>query len=96
MIVVEDFDKEVLQRNGDYLLLFHAEWALPSLALLEDLSALTNIEVLVVDAETSPQESYQFGLQAIPTLIYMRDGEELRRKVGYDAEETISGVMEDV
>jgi len=77
------------------LLLFHADWAPPSHQLKLDLSEL-DLPVTVVDVVADPAKAREFDVRAVPTLVLLIDGEEVRRKVGYDPEKTISHILKDI
>ena len=94
-LTADTFEKEVMLREGEALLVFYADWAEPSVALLNDLRKMNRPPVLTVKVDEMPVQTHMMGVEALPTLFYMVDGEVVRRKIGYDPDETISGVMQE-
>ncbi|MFD1861371.1 thioredoxin family protein [Planococcus chinensis] len=50
---------------------------------------LDSADFYEVDVDQSPDLARQFGVQSIPTLILIKDGEEANRSVGFIPEEAI-------
>ena len=54
------------------------------------------VTVARVNVDDSPSVAQQFGIRAIPTLIVLKDGEEVRRLVGVTDERTLTDALEKV
>ncbi|UOQ95674.1 thioredoxin family protein [Halobacillus shinanisalinarum] len=50
---------------------------------------LDNVDFYYVDVDQSSDLAGQFGVQSIPTLVLIKDGEEVNRSVGFAPEEQV-------
>lgn len=65
---------------------FSAKWCGPCKGLapvVEELSKeLTSIQFVKVDTDENPEIIQQFGVQSVPTLVMVKDGQEVARIKG--------------
>ena len=83
----QSFDEEVLKSSEPVLVDFHAEWCGPCKAMapaLEEVSAemAGKIKVVKVDVDANPEITTKYQIQAMPTLIIIKDGEVVGRHTG--------------
>ena len=82
---VQEFDNEV--KEGLVLVDFFATWCGPckmlSPVLEEVASENPNLSVLKIDVDEVGELAARFGIQAIPTLILFKDGNQVATKMGY-------------
>ena len=83
-ITSENFEQEVVQSDVPVVLDFWAEWCPPCLAiapLIDQLAEAYAGRVKVGKVNTQYQEELanQFNIATIPTLLVMKDGQEVRR-----------------
>ena len=88
-----DFDKTISQ--GVALIDFWAPWCAPckmQLPVLEELARETEDGVIIgkVDIDESIDIAGKFDVQAIPTLILFKNGNEVQRFIGVQSKETLS------
>ena len=80
----ENFEEET--KNGLVLVDFFATWCGPCKILgpiLEDAQKdLENVKVFKVDVDECEKTAKNFGVMSIPTLVVLKDGEEIDRHVG--------------
>lgn len=50
---------------------------------------IDTVDFYYVDVDQSPDLAQEFGVQSIPTLLLIRDGEEAKRSVGFIPEEPV-------
>jgi thioredoxin 1 len=50
---------------------------------------LDSVDFYYVDVDQSSDLAQQFGVQSIPTLVLIKDGEEANRSVGFIPEEPV-------
>jgi len=86
---------EVVESGQKYLLLFYAQWAPPSLALKERLEGHNRFPVFMIDVEESPKTTLDRDVRAVPTLFFMQSDEVLKRRIGYDPDETLDFLEEE-
>jgi len=73
--------------QGVTLVDFWAEWCGPCKMIEPDIDALAEeysgkAQVAKVDVDQQPGLAQEFGVQSIPTLLVIKDGEEVKRFVG--------------
>ncbi|WP_077589339.1 thioredoxin family protein [Planococcus lenghuensis] len=50
---------------------------------------VSSVDFYYVDVDQSPELAQQFGVQSIPTMVLLKDGEEADRSVGFIPEEKV-------
>ena len=94
----ETFEKEL---NGGALMLvdFWAEWCGPCKMLspvIEELAQEFDGKVLVgkVNVDEEPELARRFGVMTIPTVVFLKNGKEVERKVGAMPAAVFRGVLD--
>lgn len=68
---------------SDKILRFTAPWCGPCKSLSKALEGVDlGVDMEVVDIDASPDAATQYGIRSVPTLVFLRDGVEIDRKVG--------------
>lgn len=78
---------------------FWAEWCGPCKMLspaIEDLAAQYEGRALVakVNVDEEPDLARRFGIMSIPTVVFLKDGQEVERKVGLMPGAMFSAVLD--
>ncbi|MDG1750150.1 MAG: thioredoxin [Thalassotalea sp.] len=85
-ISVEQFNNEVSQHPGKVLVDFYAPWCGPCKMIAPVVEQIAkehqDIKVVKIDADHAQELMSQFSIRGIPTLLLLKDGELLDRKVG--------------
>jgi thioredoxin 1 len=68
--------------EGLVLVDFYATWCGPCRALSPILEQVQNVKVFKVDTDANQRLATQFNISALPTLVFMKDGEEVDRVMG--------------
>jgi thioredoxin 1 len=81
------FDKVVLQSQVPVLVDFWAPWCGPCRLVAPTLEKLAaeyadKIVVAKVNTDDNPEYAMRYGVQGIPTLLFVRDGQVVDRIVG--------------
>ena len=96
-ITAENFETEVLQSTQTVLLDFWAEWCGPCKMLspiVDDIAAdRTDIRVGKVNVDEQMELAQKFGIQSIPTLVVMKNGEVAAASVGYKPRSEIEKIL---
>lgn len=89
MLEIEDSDKLVIPENG--IVYFSADWCAPC-KVLKPLVKKVKDEghnVLFVDVDKEPLMAEYYGITSVPTLVGVKDGKEVIRKVGVISEKEL-------
>ena len=104
IIELEDdsFEQQVLKSNKPVMVDFWAPWCGPCKAITPTVEALEKeygdkMTFAKVNVDDNPVSPSKYGVQAIPTLIFFKDGEIAEQITGMVAkeklEETIKSVL---
>ena len=82
-----EFEKEVLQSDVPVVVDFWAEWCGPCRMIAPSLETLAEeydgrFKVAKVDTDQNTEWAMRFGVQGIPNLLFVVNGQEVGRLVG--------------
>ena len=93
-----NFDAEVLRAEGLVLVDFFARWCGPCKMISPHIDALAEsypaLKVCRLDVDTATATAIRYGVSSIPTLLWFRDGEVVKKLVGYSGEAELREVTE--
>ena len=89
----ENFGTEVLRKKGVVLVDFYADWCGPCKMIAPIVEEISNersdVTVGKINVDESSDIAIKSRVASIPTLIVIKDGEEIDRIVGYRPKDTI-------
>ena len=92
-ITREKFEQEVLKSEIPVLLDFWAPWCGPCKMLVpiidELASEVSDFKVGKVNVDEEGDLAMQYGVQSIPTLVVIKNGEVVNKAVGFQAKDKV-------
>ena len=94
-----NFQQEVMDKKGVTVIDFWAEWCGPCrmiAPIIEKLSAEYHDKALIgkVDVDNNPEVAFKYGIRSIPTILILKDGEEVKRHVGYTTQANLAQLVD--
>ena len=82
---IEDFDKEI---SGEIIVDFYADWCGPCKMLTPVLEQI-DLSFLKVNVDDFQELAIKYGVMSIPTLIQFKDGQVIKKIIGYKTKEEL-------
>ncbi len=97
----EQILSEVIKNEKLVIVDFFAEWCGPCQMLAPILKNLEQkysdkVEIYKVNVDESQAATMRYGVTAMPTLIFFKDGQEIERYVGYMEEEELEKIIKEL
>lgn len=94
----QNFEQEVMSSPGLVLVDFYADWCRPCSVLAEMLEQLSesspeSVKFGKLDVERNDDITARFRIQSLPTLVFFKNGEEIRRMVGLTAKNELQSLV---
>ena len=100
ILTSENFDREVLQADKPVVVDFWATWCGPCMMLspvMEELEGeMTDVKFCKVNVDDERDLAMEYGVQSIPMLLFVKNGEIAGTSIGYADKETIRARIEAV
>lgn len=77
----ENFDE--LIKSGIYLVDFYADWCGPCKMLAPILEQIDFVDVIKINVDEHQELAIKYGVMSIPTIIFFKDGQEVRKEIGF-------------
>lgn len=95
-----NFESKINDTKKIVLLDFFATWCGPCKMLspiLEDLKKeYENIDFYKVDVDESRDLAAKYHINSMPTLIFLKNGKEIERFIGWRSKEELSRIIENI
>ena len=97
-ITMQNFEEEVGKAEKPMLLDFWATWCGPCMRQAPIVEELAEEGYLVgkIDVDQQPALAQKFEIMSIPTLVVMKNGEEVQRIVGLTSKEKLIELLQNV
>ncbi len=80
-----NFKSEVEDSKGLVFVDFYADWCGPCKMMspiVDELSKETDVKVVKINVDNSPEIAQKYGIMSIPTFIVFKDGKEYKKHIG--------------
>ena len=89
-------DFESLIKEGVVLVDFYAEWCGPCKMMGKVLEELPEVNIVKVNTDEFQNLAMKFGVMSIPTLVFFKDGVEVKKEIGFKDKATILNLLSEI
>ena len=87
VVTTQSYDDEVANSSIPVMIDFYADWCGPCQQIMPTIEALAGdydgkVKIVKVDVDASPELAEKYGVMSIPTLVFVKGGEEVDRLNG--------------
>jgi len=97
LLTEQNFREEVLEVSGPVLVDFWGAWCRPCHALAPTLDKIDSdcegVKIGKVNIDEQPGLSAEYKINALPTLVFFKDGKEVERLVGLQNESVLRSTL---
>ena len=99
-LTLQNFDTEIQNAAGISIVDFWADWCGPCrmiAPILEELDReVADVTVMKVNVDKEPALADRFGINAIPTLIFFKDGKLIKQKTGLYPRDALDLIIKEI
>ena len=96
----ENFDKEVTESEGLVVIDFWAPWCGPCKMMgpvFDEISnEISDVKFVKINTDEAGDIANQFGIRGIPSILFVKNGEEIERIVGFRPKEELLKTIENL
>lgn len=97
-ITSENFKSEVLESSQKVLIDFYADWCGPCKMMgpvVEEIAEEHSyVKVVKINVDNAEDIAIKYQIMSIPTLVVVKDGQEVNRSIGLISKEKIEELIE--
>lgn len=72
---------------------FYADWCGPCKMMGVVLEKMEDVNIIKVNTDTHQELATEYGVMSIPTLVFFKDGKEVKKEIGFKSEEEIKNIL---
>ena len=100
-LTIENFETEALKSALPVLVDFYADWCGPCKMLSPTVDKMAEtyagrLKVCKLNVDEAFPVAATYGVQSIPTLIFLKGGEAVKKSIGFCSEAELVSMIEDV
>ncbi|MBE6712351.1 MAG: thioredoxin [Ruminococcaceae bacterium] len=99
-LTIQNFDTEIQNADGITIVDFWADWCGPCrmiAPILEEVDReIEDVTVMKVNVDKEPALADRFGINAIPTLIFFKNGEIVKQKTGLYPRDALDLIIKEI
>lgn len=85
-----------LVKEGIHLVDFYADWCGPCKMLGSVLEKLEDVSIIKINTDTHQDIARDYGIMSIPTLVFFKDGQEVKKEIGFKDEKQLRNLLESI
>lgn len=89
-----NFHQQIDNSDGVTVVDFFTTWCGPCRMLAPILEQLSGARVVKVDGDKSPDLVVENKVNAYPTIVFFKNGKEVRREVGVHSQQKLQGIID--
>ncbi len=99
-LTLQNFDTEIQNTSDIAIVDFWADWCGPCRMIapvLEELDReVSDVTVMKVNVDKEPALADRFGINAIPTLIFFKNGQQVKQKTGLYPRDALDLILKEI
>ena len=99
-LTLQNFDTEIQNTKDIAIVDFWADWCGPCRMIAPTLEAVdqevADVTVMKVNVDKEPALADRFGINAIPTLIFFKNGELIKQKTGLYPRDALDLIIKEI
>ena len=93
---LENENLEELVKEGVFIVDFYADWCGPCKMMGAVLDKMNDINVIKINTDSHQDLAIKYGVMSIPTLVFFKDGVEVKKEIGFKTEEEIRNILKEI
>lgn len=82
-----------LVKSGIHIVDFYAEWCGPCKMLGSVLEQMKDVSIIKINTDMHHELSREYGVMSIPSIFFFKDGEIVKKEVGFKTEEELNEIL---